>query len=185
VWLGKPHPEQGQDGRRFAVVLRRRSRAARPMPAGRPLEPAGNGRPRWMTAHREAARRPWTEPGVQADSSVVPPLTCGYAVSWGGSPHRVRNSGENRADGRPCPVFGFGPQVTAGIQRLLTSRRRMQLSPDGENSLDRKSVTVQRNPVTATRGVRSLRRGVAAAGVVNQPSPGGNCDGLAATVGFV
>ena len=24
-----------------------------------------------MTAHREAARRPWTEPGVQADSSVV------------------------------------------------------------------------------------------------------------------
>src|SRR3954454_11279171 len=42
------------------------------MPAGRPLEPAGNGRPRWMTAHREAARRPWTEPGVQADSSVAP-----------------------------------------------------------------------------------------------------------------
>src|SRR5688500_10729840 len=41
------------------------------MPAGRPLEPAGNGRPRWMTAHREAARHPWTEPGVQADSSVV------------------------------------------------------------------------------------------------------------------
>src|SRR3954447_25804636 len=41
------------------------------MPAGRPLEPAGNGRPRWMTAHREAARRPWTEPGVQADSSVA------------------------------------------------------------------------------------------------------------------
>jgi transposase len=32
-----------------------------PEPAGRPLEPAGNGRPRWMTAHREAARHPWTE----------------------------------------------------------------------------------------------------------------------------
>jgi hypothetical protein len=28
------------------------------MPAGRPLEPAGNGRPRWMTAGRDAARRP-------------------------------------------------------------------------------------------------------------------------------
>jgi hypothetical protein len=28
------------------------------MPAGRPLEPAGDGRPRWMTAGRDAARRP-------------------------------------------------------------------------------------------------------------------------------
>jgi len=28
------------------------------MPAGRPLEPAGNGRPRWMTVGRDAARRP-------------------------------------------------------------------------------------------------------------------------------
>src|SRR5258708_6314635 len=27
------------------------------MPAGRPLEPAGDGRPRWMAAHRGAARR--------------------------------------------------------------------------------------------------------------------------------
>jgi len=26
-----------------------------------------------MTAHREAVRHPWTEPGVQADSSVVRP----------------------------------------------------------------------------------------------------------------
>jgi len=29
---------------------RRRSRVARPMPAGGPLEPAGDGRPRWMVA---------------------------------------------------------------------------------------------------------------------------------------
>src|SRR3712207_8803868 len=29
-----------------------------PEPAGGPLEPAGNGRPRWMAAHRDAARRP-------------------------------------------------------------------------------------------------------------------------------
>src|SRR3954447_9416548 len=49
------------------------------MPAGRPLEPAGNGRPRWMTAHREAARRPRTEPGVQADSSVVRPAAEGIS----------------------------------------------------------------------------------------------------------
>ena len=28
------------------------------MPAGRPLEPAGDGRPRWMTVGRVAARRP-------------------------------------------------------------------------------------------------------------------------------
>ncbi len=31
-----------------------------------------------MTAHREAARLPWTEPGVQADSSVARPLTCAF-----------------------------------------------------------------------------------------------------------
>ena len=31
---------------------RRRSRVARPMPAGGPLEPAGDGRPRWMVATR-------------------------------------------------------------------------------------------------------------------------------------
>src|SRR3712207_7557235 len=42
-----------------------------PEPAGGPLEPAGNGRPRWMAAHRDAARHPGTEPGVQADSSVA------------------------------------------------------------------------------------------------------------------
>ena len=39
------------------------------MPAGRPLEPTGNGRPRWMAA---ASRTGGTEPGVQVDSSVVP-----------------------------------------------------------------------------------------------------------------
>ncbi|MGH3998936.1 MAG: hypothetical protein ACRDTJ_15950, partial [Pseudonocardiaceae bacterium] len=39
-------------------VLRRRSRVARPMSAGRPHEPVGDGRPRWMTADRDAVRRP-------------------------------------------------------------------------------------------------------------------------------
>ncbi len=40
------------------------------MPAGRPLEPAGDGRPRWMAAARALAAR-GTEPGVQVDSSVA------------------------------------------------------------------------------------------------------------------
>jgi len=47
--------------------LRRRSRAARPMPAGRPHEATGNGGPRWMTVARTSVRS--TEPGLQADSS--------------------------------------------------------------------------------------------------------------------
>jgi len=38
------------------------------MPAGRPLEPVGNGRPRWMAA---GPRKRATEPGVQVDSSVA------------------------------------------------------------------------------------------------------------------
>lgn len=41
------------------------------MPAGRPLEPVGDGRPRGMAAHRVAARRVGTESGVQVDSSAA------------------------------------------------------------------------------------------------------------------
>lgn len=37
------------------------------MPAGRPLEPTGNGRPRWMTA---VWASPNTESGLQTDSSA-------------------------------------------------------------------------------------------------------------------
>jgi hypothetical protein len=36
---------------------RRRSRVARPMPAGGPLEPVGDGRPRWMVATRYEKHR--------------------------------------------------------------------------------------------------------------------------------
>ena len=54
-----------------------------PEPAGRPLEPAGNGRPRWMAATLHASG---TESGVQVDSSValllaVPPLAADLPVS--------------------------------------------------------------------------------------------------------
>jgi hypothetical protein len=43
------------------------------MSAGRPLEPAGNGRPRWMAAAGTYRQRcaPRTESGVQVDSSVA------------------------------------------------------------------------------------------------------------------
>lgn len=36
-----------------------------------------------MAAHRDAARHPWTEPGVQADSSVARRLTCASRFSVG------------------------------------------------------------------------------------------------------
>jgi hypothetical protein len=39
-------------------------------PAGRPQEPVGDGRPRWMVAERSAVRRPGTGSGLQADSSA-------------------------------------------------------------------------------------------------------------------
>jgi hypothetical protein len=58
---------------REMVTQRRRLRAARPMSAGRPLEPAGNGRPRWMAAAgaNPSGYAPRTESGVQVDSSVA------------------------------------------------------------------------------------------------------------------
>lgn len=46
------------------------------MSAGRPHEPAGNGRPRWMTAAGATlGYAPRTESGVQVDSSVAHWLT--------------------------------------------------------------------------------------------------------------
>ena len=45
------------------------------MSAGRPLEPAGNGRPRWMAAAGAPTGAPVTESGVQVDSSVAHQLT--------------------------------------------------------------------------------------------------------------
>ena len=61
-----------------------------PEPAGGPHERTGDGAPRWMAAERDAARRPGTEPGLQADSSPAPgSLTvhppCGRR--WPGTPH--------------------------------------------------------------------------------------------------
>lgn len=43
------------------------------MSAGRPLEPAGNGRPRWMAAAgaNPSGYASRTESGVQVDSSVA------------------------------------------------------------------------------------------------------------------
>jgi hypothetical protein len=57
--------------------LRERLRAARPMPAGRPHEAAGNGSPRWMTVGLRSVRkdrRGCTEPGLQAGSPDIEPL---------------------------------------------------------------------------------------------------------------
>jgi hypothetical protein len=42
-----------------------------PESAGRPLEPAGNGRPRWMVALGGSSPR--TGPGLQVDSSAALP----------------------------------------------------------------------------------------------------------------
>ncbi len=48
-------------------------------PAGRPQEPVGDGRPRWMVAERSAVRRPGTGSGLQTDSSAPHSPTC---VCW-------------------------------------------------------------------------------------------------------
>lgn len=53
------------------------------MPAGRPLEPVGDGRPRWMAASRCPVREPVTESGVQVDSSIAHQVTASIkAVTW-------------------------------------------------------------------------------------------------------
>src|SRR4051812_27143366 len=95
------------------------------MPAGRPLEPAGNGRPRWMTAHREAARRPWTEPGVQADSSVARLWPALMPPGQGVTLHRVRNSAENGVDRSTRSVVRVGPQVAVGVETGLDGADRL------------------------------------------------------------
>jgi hypothetical protein len=52
-------------------LLRERSRAARPMLAGRPHEAVGNGSPRWMAAGpRERVHR--TRPGGRAGAAMSP-----------------------------------------------------------------------------------------------------------------
>lgn len=55
------------------------------MSAGRPLEPAGNGRPRWMAAAgaNPSGYAPRTESGVQVDSSVAHQLRASImTLSW-------------------------------------------------------------------------------------------------------
>lgn len=53
------------------------------MSAGRPLEPAGNGRPRWMAAAGAPMGVPVTESGVQVNSSVAHQLRASIkALSW-------------------------------------------------------------------------------------------------------
>ena len=95
MWLGKPHPEQGQKGRRFAAVLRRRSRAARPsLRVGRWNLPATAGRDGWPPPGfgRE------TESGVQVDSSVALKVTAtSHALSWGYGSALMGSVGQNWA----------------------------------------------------------------------------------------
>jgi hypothetical protein len=77
--------------------LRERSRAARPMLAGRPHEAAGNGSPRWMTAGpRKRAHR--TRPTGR--------LTLFYASD-------LRRSDQRASWFRPCSV-----RATAGIASM-------------------------------------------------------------------
>lgn len=49
-----------------------------PEPAGRPLEAAGNGGPRWMAVTRRPQGPAGTEPGLQAGSSA---LRCSFAYA--------------------------------------------------------------------------------------------------------
>ncbi len=56
------------------------------MPAGRPLEPAGDGRPRWMTAGRDAVRRPVHRIRLTGQLVRPKPVTCvniTLAARWG------------------------------------------------------------------------------------------------------
>ena len=67
---GKPHPEQGQIG---GHLLPRKEKERSAPSSGRPLEPVGNGGPRWMATGRlrrlqNSAYRPPGSAANQADS---------------------------------------------------------------------------------------------------------------------
>ncbi len=72
--------------------------------AGRSHEAPGDRRPRWMVAQREAARRAWTEPGLQASSSAPGPLTSGHVIT--GRPRRDRASLAPRRRAHPTQPVG-------------------------------------------------------------------------------
>jgi hypothetical protein len=72
------------------------------MPAGRPLEPAGNGRPRWMTAHREAARHPWTESaGRSRRRENPPPRNVRVRLRMSSQGKRAEDGGDDLANHAP------------------------------------------------------------------------------------
>ncbi len=96
--VGLPFPSSALNG----FKLRERSRAARPMLAGRPHEAVGNGSPRWMTA---APRKRGTEPGLQAGSPL------------------------SRSDGHPDPAATMLPSLLVFIFRLRKYRPPEQSPP--------------------------------------------------------
>ena len=50
------------------------------MPAGRPQEPAGNGRPRWMAAERDRRKAPGNRIRLTGQLVRLKPLSCGYGL---------------------------------------------------------------------------------------------------------
>lgn len=99
-WHGKPHPEQGQLGRRCWRRKALSERTARPMPLGRPLEACGNVRPRGMTA--SAAGRPSdaTELGLRLLRPRGPPATRGLVLLCVPKPRVSGSRDRSRPAGR-------------------------------------------------------------------------------------
>src|SRR5947207_3894744 len=103
------------------------------MPAGRPLEPAGDGRPRWMAA---TSRTGGTGPGVQVDSSVAKLLTTGNVAlsrSWYRPPCARESPYYSHqwlavVAALPCVVAG-GRGVTSVLDEESGSERRAATGP--------------------------------------------------------
>jgi hypothetical protein len=126
-----------------------------PEPAGRPLEPAGDGRPRWMAAaHREVG----TEPGVQADSSVAHVAAADPADR--GGPHRTRWAGgrSDRAGQRQIFAPSCGLLATPIANVCQPSICRLMLKPLEYNVFSACVTMAWRRADLSQRSRRARRR---------------------------
>jgi hypothetical protein len=131
------------------------------MPAGGPLEPAGNGRPRWMAAHRDAVRHPWTEPGVQADSSVVlasPGAGLRKLRCVTGLPRPGGTPGAHQRHARPRPRPAVcAPGSPAKVRVDVQGLRGRVVSEAGLDGLHGLAVPDQQGLVVVSQAVEGLR----------------------------
>ncbi len=114
------------------------------MPAGRPLEPAGDGRPRWMTVGRDAARHPVHR--IRLTGQLVRPTlrhqrqredaarlarrnALGISPGFLNAPRRP--TAQRRPRRRSCPTFPRGCELGGASAPLADPRCQIEVRVQG------------------------------------------------------